>query len=92
MVCKIFDKKSNSNSNSENPQSAEKLHKTIIRKFQKRKVYSSFRDHTWGADLANTKLISKYITGIIYLLCVINIYSKYASVVPLKEKKKYRNY
>ena len=44
----------------QNEQLAEQLHKPIIKKFKKRKVYSTFRDNTWGADLADTKLISKF--------------------------------
>ena len=36
-----------------------KLHKPIIRKFQKRKVYSSFKDNVWGVNLADMQLISK---------------------------------
>ena len=35
-----------------NQQLAEEIHKTIIRKFSKKKVYSSFKDYTCGADLA----------------------------------------
>ena len=40
-----------------------------------------------GVDLADMQLISKYNKGIIYLLCVINLFTKYAWVVPLKDKK-----
>ena len=32
---------------------AEELHKPIVRKFKERKVYSSFKDNIWGADLAD---------------------------------------
>ena len=39
------------------------------------------------ADLADMQLISKYNKGIRFLLCVIDIFSKYAWVVPLKNKK-----
>ena len=70
-----------------NQQLANELHKPIIRNFIKRKVYSSFKDNIWGVDLANMELISKYNKGIRYLLCVIDIFSKYAWVVPLKYKK-----
>ena len=41
----------------------------------------------WGVDLADMQLISKYNRGIRYLLCAIDLFSKYAFVVPLKEKK-----
>ena len=63
------------------------LHKPIIRKFKKRKVYSGFKDKIWGADLADMQLISKINKGFRFLLCVIDIFSKYAWVVPIKNKK-----
>ena len=43
-----------------NQQLANELHKTIIRKFMKRKVYSSFKDNIWGIDLADMQLINKH--------------------------------
>ena len=51
------------------------------------KVYSSFKDNIWGDDLADMQLISKYIKGIRYLLRPIDLFSKYAFVVPLKDKE-----
>ena len=63
MVYKFFDKKSSGGmiaNNNENIQLADELHKPIIRKFKKRKVYSSFRDKIWGADLADMQLLSKF--------------------------------
>ena len=71
----------------QNQQLAEELHKPIIRKFKKRRVFSSFKDNIWGADLADMQLISKFNKGIRFLFCVIDIFSKYAWVVPLKDKK-----
>ena len=71
----------------ENIKQANELHKPIIRKFNKRKVYSSFKDNIWGADLADMQLLSKFNKGIKYLLCVIDLFSKYAFAVPLKDKK-----
>ena len=53
----------------------------------KRKVYSSFIDNIWGVDLADMQLISKFYEGIHFLLCVIDIFSRYAWVIPLKDKK-----
>ena len=70
-----------------NEQLAKELQKPIIRKFKKRKVYSGFKDNIWGADLADMQLISKYNKGFRFLLCVIDIFSKYAWVVPLTDKK-----
>ena len=66
---------------------AEELHKPIIRKFKKRKVQSPFIDHVWGVDLADMQLTSKFDKGICFLLCAIDIFSKYAWVIPLKDKK-----
>ena len=66
---------------------AKEVHKPIIRKFNKRTVYSGFKDNIWGADLADTQLISKFDKGFRFLVCVIDIFSKYAWVVPLKNKK-----
>ena len=71
----------------QNEQLAEELHKNIIRKFKKIKVYSTFKDNIWGADLADMQLLKKYNKGIRFSLCVIDIFSKYAWVVPLKDKK-----
>ena len=63
------------------------LHKPIIRKFKKRKVYSSFRDNIWGVVLADMQSLSKYRKGIKYLLCAIDLFSKYAWVIPIQHKK-----
>ena len=66
---------------------AKELQKPIIRKFKKRKVYSRFKDNIWGADLADMQLISKFNKIFRFLLCVIDIFSKYAWVIPLENKK-----
>ena len=89
MVYKFFDKKSNTSgvANETNYQLANELYRHIIRKFKKRKVYSSFRDNNWGVDLADMQSLSKYNKGIKYLLCTIDLFSKYAWVFPLKDKK-----
>ena len=87
MVYKFFDKKSKGAGIKQNQQLANELHKPIIRKYKKRKVYSSFKDNIWDVDLADMQLISKYNKGIKYLLCAIDLFSKYAFVVPLKLKK-----
>ena len=59
----------------------------LLTNFKKRKVYSSFRDNIWGVDLADMQSLSKYNKGIKYLLCAIDLFSKYAWVVPIKDKK-----
>ena len=65
-----------------NKELPEELNKTIIKKFKKRKVHSSFIDNIWGADLANTQLIRKFDKGFRFLFCVIDIYRKYALFFP----------
>ena len=66
---------------------ADELHKPIIRKFNKRKVYSQFKGNIWEVDLADMQSLSKKNEGIKYLLCAIDLYSKYAFVIPLRDKK-----
>ena len=86
MVYKFFDKKSSrSGVNEPNYQLADELYKPIIGKLKKRKVYSSFRDYIWGVDLADMQSLSKYNKGIKYLLCAIDLFSKYAWVFPFKK-------
>ena len=89
MVYKFFDKKSSGSGVDAEPnyQLANELCKPIIRRFKKRKIYSSFRDNIWGVDLADMQSLSKYNKGIKYLLCAIDLFSKYAWVVPLKDKR-----
>ena len=43
-----------------NYQLANEFHRPIVRKFKRRKVYSSFRENIWGADLADMESLSKY--------------------------------
>ena len=54
-------------------QLANELHRQVIRKFKRRKVYSSFRDNMCGIDLADMKSLSKYNKGIKYLMCAIDL-------------------
>ena len=103
MVCKFFDKKpsasgvnvyaNNKIKQNQSPltlathQLSEKLHKPIIRTFKRRTIYSEFKDNIWGADLADMQLMNKFNNGFRFSLCVIDIFSKYAWVVTLKDKK-----
>ena len=100
MVYKFFDKKSTPGPSSlermesgfkklKNSSSilADELHKPIIKKFDKRKVYSQFKDNIWGVDLADMQSLSRKNKCIKYLLCAIDLYSKYAFDIPLKDQK-----
>ena len=66
---------------------ADELHKPVIKKINKIKVYSQFKDNIWGVDLADMQSLSRNNKGIKYLLCAIDLFSKYAFVIPLKDKK-----
>ena len=50
-------------------------------------MYSSFKNNIWGIDLAGMQSLSKFNKGIKCLLCAINLFNKYAWVIPLKDKK-----
>ena len=95
MVCKFFrEKKAGSEaiatSNggiSVNQQLAWKLHKPVIKKFKRRKVYARFKDNISAEYLAEMELISSKNKNVKYLLCLIDVFTKYAWVKPLKDKK-----
>ena len=87
MVYKFFDKKSTGSGIAGSSVLADELHKPIINKFNKRKVYSQFKNNAWRVDLADMQSLSRKNKGIKYLLCAIDLYSKYTFVIPLKDKK-----
>ena len=87
MVYKFIDKKSIGSGIASSSILADEIDKPIIKKFEKRKVYSQFKDNIWGEDLADMQTLSRKNKGIKYLLCAIDLYSKYAFVFPLKDKK-----
>ena len=89
MIFKLFDKKSTGSGIKyvSNKKLVDELHKAIIIKFKRRKVDSSFKDNIWRDDLADVRLISKYNKANRFLLFPIDIFSKYAWVVSLTDKK-----
>ena len=74
MVYKFFDKKSIGSGTTKSKDSslilADELHKLVIKKFNKRKVYSQFTDNIWGVDLVDMQSLSKKIKvlNIFYVL------------------------
>ena len=77
MVYKFFDKQTGSRI-SVNKHLAKKLHKQVIKKFKRREVYARFNPNIWAADLAEMKSLSSKNKSVKYLLCVIDVFSKYA--------------
>ena len=70
-----------------NKEVAEEFHKQVIRKLNKRKLHSSSIANIWGADLVDMQLMRKFNKAFRFLLCVVDIYSKCARVIPFKDKK-----
>lgn len=67
-------------------QLAEELHKPIKRKFQRRHVDVFEIDDVWGADLVDMREWIKQNKGFKYMLNVIDVFSKYAWSIPMKDK------
>ena len=81
MVYNFFDKTPSGSgaANEKNHQLSDELHKQITKEFNRRTLYSL---------LADMQSLSKCNKGIKYLLCVVDLFSKYAWVVPLKGKRR----
>ena len=69
-----------------NQKLVEELHKPTFRKFEKRKVYSSFQDSIWGADLVDIQLISKFNKRFWILLCILVFIANMRGLFPWKIK------
>ena len=64
------------------------LHNPVIKKFKRRKVYARFKDNIWAADLSEMESLSSKNKNVKYLLYVIDVFTKYAWIKTLKEKKR----
>jgi hypothetical protein len=62
------------------------LHKPIRKKYKRNKIIVSGIDDTWQADLNDMTKISEYNDGFKFILTVIDVFSKYAWAIPLKNK------
>ena len=65
---------------------AQELHKQLVKKFRRRKVYARFKDNIWTADLDEMGSLSSMNQGVKYLLCVL-VFNICAQVKPMKDKK-----
>ena len=81
MFYQFFDKKTGSGISVNEPL-AEELHKPVIKKLKRRKVYARYKDNIWAADLAEMGSLSSKNKNVQYLLCVIDVFTKYAWVKP----------
>ena len=70
-----------------NEKLAEELHKPVIKKFKRRGVFAIFKDNIWGKDLSKMRSLFFRYKNVEYLLCLIDLFTKYAWVKPLKDKK-----
>ena len=84
MVFKFFDKETGAGV-SVNKQLD--LHKSVLKKFKRRKIYAGFKDNIWTADLAEVGSLSSTNKTVKYLLYAIDALTEYAWVKPLKDKK-----
>ena len=62
------------------------LHKHARRTFQRAKVRVSAINNLFDADLADMKALSKFNSGVRFLLVVIDVFSRYLWIAPLKNK------
>ena len=53
----------------------------------KRKVCARFKDNIWAETLAEMESLSSKYKNVKYLLCVIDVFTHYAWVKPVKDKK-----
>ena len=66
---------------------AKKLLNRNIKNFRKIKVHPPFIDNSWCANLVDMQLITKSNEAIRFLLDVIDIFSRYAWVIPFRVQK-----
>ena len=81
-MTKINSVSSVKNENISNEELANQLLGNLIKE-----KYIPFIDDIWSADLPDMQLINKFNKGFGLLLCVTNIYSKYAWFTPSKHEK-----
>ena len=85
MVFNFFDKKTCLGASAKE-QLAQELHKAVITKFKRRRAYFRLEDNIQAGDLAEMGSFSSSNQSVKYLLCVIDVFTKYAWVKLLKDK------
>ena len=74
MICRFFDKKTRLGVGV-NEQLAEELHKPVIKKFKRRRVYARFKYNIWAGDIAEMRPLFCKNKNVKYLLCVIDTFT-----------------
>ena len=67
-------------------QLAKEVFSPQIRKFKRQRIIPLYKDETWSADIIGKSSLSKYNNNYKFLLTVIDIFTKYAWAIPLKNK------
>jgi Integrase core domain len=68
-------------------QLSKELHKPFSKKYPRRKVRASYLDEIWSIDLADMQEWKDDNDGANYILCVVDVFSRYAFCRALKSKK-----
>ena len=71
---------------SERKQFSSEIHKRALKKFKRRHVIVDRKDEIWGIDLADMNSLISFNDGYRYILCIIDVFTKFAWAVPLKNK------
>ena len=88
MVYQFFDEKTGSGAKaSAIEELSQELHKLIMKRFKRRRVYAKFKDNIWAADLAEMGSFFSEDWGVKYLSCVMDDFTKYVWVKPLKDEQ-----
>ena len=70
-----------------NEKHAEELHKRVTKEFKRRKLYASFKDNIWAADIAEIKSLPSKYKNVTWLLCFMDVFTIYTWFKPLEDKK-----
>ena len=67
-------------------QLAKEVFSPQITKFKRQRIIPLYKDETWSADLIDKSSLSNYNNNYKFILTVIDIFTKYAWAIPLKNK------